>query len=261
MEGVQDIIHYSTILDPTIPIEFLPEDVKNRFIGENYEVCFIYSKYSPNEEKGIELREQLKDFINENMKGEFYFTGESILLSDLGEIAENDYNKTSNISFYLILLIIGLGFLSIFSPFILVTVIKSAIWINIAYYLLINLKTPFFIPALLNTIQLGATIDYSILILSRYQEERKEGLSPTEAASESVKWSSHSILTSAGTMILMTLPSALMSDIKLVNLTMGSLARGAFISSIVTLIFLPSVIKVFDKLIKLLSIGLNKKEV
>jgi len=71
--------------------------VKNRFIGENYEVCFIYSKYSPNEEKGIELREQLKDFINENMKGEFYFTGESILLSDLGEIAENDYNKTSNI--------------------------------------------------------------------------------------------------------------------------------------------------------------------
>jgi len=110
---------------------------------------------------------------------------------------------------------------------------------------LINLKTPFFIPALLNTIQLGATIDYSILILSRYQEERKEGLSPTEAASESVKWSSHSILTSAGTMILMTLPSALMSDIKLVNLTMGSLARGAFISSIVTLIFLPSVNKGF----------------
>ncbi|HON82548.1 MAG TPA: MMPL family transporter, partial [Caldisericia bacterium] len=135
------------------------------------------------------------------------------------------------------------------------------IWINIAYYLLINLKTPFFIPALLNTIQLGATIDYSILILSRYQEERKEGLNPAEAASESVKWSSHSILTSAGTMILMTLPSALMSEIKLVNLTMGSLARGAFISSIVTLIFLPSVIKVFDKLIKLLSIGWNKKEV
>ncbi len=169
-----------------------------------------------------------------------------------------DYNAKGNVR---TMLLVALGFLSIFSPFILIIVIKSAIWINIAYYLLINLKTPFFIPALLNTIQLGATIDYSILILSRYQEERKAGLNPAEAASESVKWSSHSILTSAGTMILMTLPSALMSDIKLVNLTMGSLARGAFISSIVTLIFLPSVIKVFDKLIKLLSIGLNKKEV
>lgn len=261
IDGVQDVIHYSTILDPTIPIEFLPEDLKNRFIGGDYEVCFIYSKYSPNEEKGKELREKLKEFIHENIKGEVYLTGESILLEDLKEIAKDDYHKTSKISFYLILLIVGLGFLSLFSPFILTFVIKTAIWVNIAYYVLINLNTPFFIPALLNTIQLGATIDYGVLVLSRYEEGRKEGLNPSEAASESIKWSSHSILTSAGTMILMTLPSALLSDIKLVNFTMGSLSRGAFISSVITLIFLPSIIKIFDRLIKFLSIGWNKKEV
>jgi predicted RND superfamily exporter protein len=261
LDGVQEVFHYSTIFDPTIPYEFLPKDIINKFVGNDYELSIIYSKYSPNEEEGKILREKIKEIVHKNIKGEVYLTGESLLLSDLRNIAMEDQNKTTNISLYIILFLIAIGFLSILSPIILTLVIKTAIWINIAYYLLINLHTPFFIPTLLNTIQLGATIDYGVLVLSRYEEERKEGLNPIEATNESIKWSSHSILTSAGTMIFMTLPSALFSDIKLVNFTMGSLARGAFISSVITLIFLPAIIKIFDKLIKFLSIGWNKKEV
>ncbi len=146
------------------------------------------------------------------------------------------------------------------APIVLSFTIKSAIWGNISYYLLTAFKTiPFFIPTFLNTIQLGATIDYGVLVLSRYEEERKEGLSPLEASQETTKWSSNSVLTSAGTMILMTLPSSILSDIPLVSLTMGSLLRGAIISALVTLILLPSILKTLDKLFVLLSLGWKKE--
>ncbi len=261
LEGIDEIVHYSTILDPTIPYEFIPKEIFEKFISDDYEVAIIYSKYKINEPQGKELRKNLEKIIKDDKNKEIYLTGESILLSDLKEIAMEDQNKTTKLSLIFIIIIIFLGFLSLIVPPTLIVLVKTAIWANIAYYALIGISSPFFIPTMLNTIQLGATIDYAVLVYSRYEEERRKGVMPEEATILSTKYSSNSILTSAGTMIFMTLPSALLSKIPLVNFTMGSLARGAFLSFLLALFFLPAISKTIDKLNEKLSIKIYKKEV
>ncbi|MCX8095264.1 MAG: MMPL family transporter [Caldisericia bacterium] len=196
LDGIEEVFHYSTIMDPTIPYEFIPEEMFNKFISDNYEIAIIYSKYKINEPQGGILRKNIEKLINENISGEIYLTGESLLLNDLKMIAIDDQSKTTKLSFIFIIILIFLGFLSFIVPPILILTVKSAIWTNIAYYCFIGLSSPFFIPTMLNTIQLGATIDYSVLVYSRYEEERRKGLIPKDAVSESVKWSSNSIITS-----------------------------------------------------------------
>lgn len=262
LDGVEDVIHYSTILDPTIPYEFIKEDLVKKFISNNFEIAIINSKYKINEPEGVILRSNIEKLIKEESKEEIYLTGESLLLNDLKKIAMEDQSKTTKLSFIFIIILIFLGFLSIIVPPILILIVKSAIWSNIAYYTLIGISSPFFIPTMLNTIQLGATIDYSVLVYSRYEEERSKGLTSNESVIESIKWSSNSIITSAGTMIFMTLPAALLSKIPLINFTMGSLGRGAFLSLLFSLMLLPAISKTLDPLIQKLSIKRrNQKEV
>ncbi|MDI6860410.1 MAG: MMPL family transporter [Caldisericia bacterium] len=254
LDGVNEIVHYSTILDPLIPQEFISEEIFKKFLSENYELAIIYSKYKIDEREGESLRKEIENLIKINGLYDTYLTGDSLFLSDLKKIAMEDQTKTTKLSFIFIIILIFLGFLSLIVPLILIFIVKGAIWTNIAYYILIGISSPFFIPTMLNTIQLGATIDYSVLVYSRYEEERRKGLNINESVIESVKWSSNSLITSAGTMILMTLPAAILSKIPLVNFTMGSLGRGAFLSLIFSLIFLPSISKSLDKLTQKLSI-------
>ncbi len=260
LDGVEEIVHYSTILDPTIPYEFLKEDLFKKFISGDFEIAIIYSKYKINEKDGGILRSKIEKLIKEESTKEIYLTGESLLINDLKKIAMEDQSKTTKLSFIFIIILVFLGFLSLIVPPMLILVLKSAIWLNIAFYTLIGISSPFFIPTMLNTIQLGSTIDYSVLVYSRYEEERRKGLSPNESVIESIKWSSNSIITSAGTMIFMTLPAALLSKIPLVTFTMGSLGRGAFLSLIFSLIFLLSISKTLDPLIQKLSIKIGNKE-
>lgn len=261
LKGVKNVLHYSTMVDPTIPEEFLPEDLISRFSSETYTYALVYSEYSPEDEREKVLRKEITNIVHNTVKGEAYVTGESALINDLRQISMADQEKTGKISIYLILIIIALGFLSLLVPPALALIIKVAIWSNIAYYAMIGMDMPFFIPTLLNTIQLGATIDYAVLLTSRYQEERRNGLNPLTAITDAVHWSSHSILTSAGTMIFMTLPAAILSDIKLLNFTTGSLARGAILSTFAVLIFLPSLLAGLDKLFKYTTFRWSKKEV
>ncbi|RLD14366.1 MAG: hypothetical protein DRI28_03745 [Caldiserica bacterium] len=261
LKGVKNVLHYSTMVDPTIPEEFIPEDLISRFSSKNYTYAIVYSKYPPEDEREKALRKEITNIVHNTVKGEVYGTGESALINDVKEISMKDLERTGKISIYLILIIIALGFLSLFVPPVLALIIKVAIWSNIAYYTMIGMSPPFFIPILLNTIQLGATIDYAVLLTSRYQEERRNGLKPLAAITEAVHWSSHSILTSAGTMILMTLPTAMLSDIKVLSLSMGSLARGAMLSTFAVLIFLPALLAGLDKLFKYTTFRWSKKEV
>ena len=246
---VKGISSYFNILDPALPIEFLPERIFKRFNGGGYTFASILIDRL-GEKEWIALRAKISRLLKENIEGEVYITGESVLLRDVKEVSEEDQTKASRISFYLILLIVALGFLSFSVPPVLVAIIQTAIWLNIGYYFLFHISMPFFIPTLLSTIQLGSTIDYSVLLTSRYEEERRNGLLPIDAINEAVHWSSHSIITSAGTMLLMNLPVAILSDIKLLSLTMASLARGAFLSLLVVTFLLPGVLVGFDKIFR-----------
>jgi len=256
--NVKEVSYYSTILDSALPREFLPQKVFERFSGGGYTFASI-AITKLEEKEGRALRDRISKLLKEKVDGETYITGETILLRDVRDISEEDQTKTSRISFYLIVLIVALGFLSLSVPVALISIIQSAIWLNIGYYFLFKISMPFFIPALLSTIQLGSTIDYSVLLTSRYQEERRNGLLPVDAINEAVNWGAHSIITSAGTMILMNLPSALLSDIKLLSLTMASLARGAFLSLMTVMFFLPGVLVGLDKIFRYTSYKWNKE--
>ncbi|MGC9064160.1 MAG: MMPL family transporter, partial [bacterium] len=258
MPEVKGISSYFTILDPALPVELLPEKIFKRFNGGGYTFASItINKLGESDWRA--LRNRISRLLKEKVEGETYITGESILLKDVKEVSEEDQTKTSKVSFSLMLLIVALGFLSLSIPVTLVAVIQTAIWVNIGYYFLFHIPMPFFIPALLGTIQLGSTIDYSVLLTSRYQEERRNGFSPVDAINEAVHWSSHSIFTSAGTMILMNLPVAILSDIKLLSFTMASLARGAFLSLLAVTFLLPGVLVALDRIFRCTSYKWSKE--
>lgn len=253
LDGVNTVMHYSTILDPALPEELIPESLINRFSNNGYTFASVSVKYRLGEEKGLKLKESINRILMERVKGEAYLTGESVLLTDIRDISFNDQRITTRISLWLIILIIAVGFLSMSVPLVLTLVIQSAIWLNIGYYYIFNTPMPFFIPSILGTIQLGATIDYAVLLTSRYQEERRSRNNPVESIDKSVYWGAHSIITSAGTMILMNLPASILSNIKLIRLTMGSLARGGLLSSLIVMFLLPALLVTLDKIFRFTS--------
>lgn len=253
LDGVKAVMHYSTILDPAIPEELIPRSVFDRFRNNGYTFASVAVSYRLEEERGKRLKESIQKIIREMVDGEAYVTGESVLLVDIRDISYLDQSKTTNISLILIVLIIALGFVSLSVPVVLTLVIQLAIWTNIGYYFIFNTPMPFFIPSILGTVQLGATIDYAVLLTSRYQEERRSGKSPVDSSHKSVYWSAYSIITSAGTMILMNLPASIFGNMQLVKLTMGSLARGGFLSLLMVLFLLPSLLVLLDKVFKYTS--------
>lgn len=250
LDGVKAVMHYSTILDPAIPEELIPKSIFDRFRNNGYTFASISVGYRLGEEKGKKLKDRISRIIKEKVNGEAYVTGESVLLVDIRDISYRDQSRTTKISLLLIVLIIAIGFTSLSLPLVLTLVIQLAIWTNIGYYFLFNTPMPFFIPSILGTVQLGATIDYAVLLTSRYQEERRLGRSPIESSDKSVYWSAYSIITSAGTMILMNLPAALLGNIQLIRLTMGSLARGGFLSAFMVIFLLPALLVLLDKVFK-----------
>lgn len=248
LNGVKSVMHYSTIIDPAIPEELIPRSVFDRFRNNGYTFASVGVSYRLGEERGKRLKESIQKIIKEKVDGEAYVTGESVLLADIRDISYLDQDRTTKISLIFIALIVTLGFMSLSVPFVLMLVIQLAIWLNIGYYFLFNTQMPFFIPSILGTVQLGATIDYAILLTSRYQEERRSGKSPVDSSHKSVYWSAYSIITSAGTMILMNLPASIFGNMQLVKLTMGSLARGGFLSALMVLFLLPSLLVLLDKI-------------
>ncbi|MGC8971146.1 MAG: efflux RND transporter permease subunit [bacterium] len=253
LDGVKTVMHYSTVLDPALPEELIPESLINRFRNNGYTFASVSIKYRLGEEKGLKLKESINRILVEKVNGDAYLTGESVLLTDIRDISFNDQRMTTRISFWLIIFIVAIGFLSMSVPLVLTLVIQSAIWLNIGYYYIFNNPMPFFIPSILGTIQLGATIDYAILLTSRYQEERRNGSSPIDSIDKSVYWGAHSIITSVGTMILMNLPASILSNIKLIKLTMGSLARGGLLSFLIVMFLLPALLVTLDKIFKFTS--------
>jgi len=250
LDGVKAVMHYSTILDPAIPEELIPESLINRFRNNGYTFASISIRYRLGEGKGLKLKDSINRILEEKVKGEAYLTGESVLLTDIRDISFRDQSKTTRISLFLIVLIVAIGFLSVSVPLVLTLVIQLAIWLNIGYYYIFNTPMPFFLPSILGTIQLGATIDYAVLLTSRYQEERRNKNNPLDSIDKSVYWGAHSIITSAGTMILMNLPASILSNIKLIRLTMGSLARGGFMSSLIVLFLLPALLVILDRIFR-----------
>ena len=256
VDGIDFTLSYSKI-GTTIPEEVLSDDVKEIFESENYKMILVSSKY---EIASNELNNQINQ-INSIIKKydeKGMFVGEGPLMKDLVEISNHDFNSVNTVSIGVIFVIMIFVLGSISLPIILIFVIECAIFINMGLPYLTGTTIPFISSIVIGTIQLGATIDYAILITTKYITLRKEGKDKQDAITQSLGSSISSIIVSGLCFFGATFGVGAYSKIELIGSLCTLMARGAIISVIIVLTMLPAFLMLFDKLICKTTKGMSK---
>ena len=256
VDGIDFTLSYSKI-GTTIPEEVLSDDVKEIFESENYKMILVSSKY---EIASNELNNQINQ-INSIIKKydeKGMFVGEGPLMKDLVEISNHDFNSVNTVSIGVIFVIMIFVLGSISLPIILIFVIECAIFINMGLPYLTGTTIPFISSIVIGTIQLGATIDYAILITTKYITLRKEGKDKQDAITQSLGTSISSIIVSGLCFFGATFGVGAYSKIELIGSLCTLMARGAIISVIIVLTMLPAFLMLFDKFICKTTKGMSK---
>ncbi len=257
LDGIEWTIGYSKIAKSGIPKEILPEDVVEIFQNDKYQMVIINSKY---EMATDELNEQVTK-VNEIIKKydeHAILAGEGPLMKDLVEISNHDFNSVNTVSLAIIFVLMIIVLKSISLPVILIIVIEFAIFINMGIPYYTNVTLPFIASIVIGTIQLGATIDYAILITTKYISGRKEGKEKKEAISESLETSIGSIAISGLCFFGATFGVGAYSKIEMIGSLCTLMSRGAIVSMVCVITVLPSLLMVFDKVTCKTTIGMRK---
>ena len=257
IDGIKNVISYDDIIGPTIPEDFMPEDIRNIFKKGGYNLILANSEYKAAKD---EENRQIDEIIT-LIKGydeNAIVAGEGALTKDLIKTTDKDFKMVSIYSIIAIFLIILIVFKSISIPVLLVAVIEFAIFINMGIPYYTGNKIPFVASIVIGTIQLGATVDYAILMTSRFREELRNGYSKQEAILISIKGSARSIVTSGLTFFGATGAVAIVSDMALIRSLCFLISRGALISMAVILLILPSFLIISEGLINKTSIKWKK---
>lgn len=248
MDGVQNVITSATLTSLGIPLDILPEEILHFIQNEQYQLLLVNSSY---EVASNELNEQI-DKMNTFVKSydeNAIIAGEGALTKDLVEIADHDFLIVNYISIGIIFFLMLLVLKSVSLPFILIVVIELAIFLNMAIAYFTGTTLPFIASIVVGTIQLGATIDYAILMSTTYLEERKIEQDKFKAMRHTLEHTFSSIVVSAGCFFAATCGVTLISKIDMIGSICELLSRGAIISMVVVGMFLPSLLLIFDKLI------------
>jgi predicted RND superfamily exporter protein len=248
MKGVKSALGMGTVIGPSVPQEFVPSGLKDSFEHGKWQMMMVNTKYkvaSDAVNKQIDDLNRVVDQYDE--KG--LVIGEAPCTKDLITISDHDFNVVTIISMLLIFLIIGLVLKSATLPFILVAVIELAICINMGIPFYTGTSLPFIASICIGTIQLGSTVDYAILMTTRYKFERSNGKPREEAIRIAHFTSVPSIIVSAIGFFAATFGVAVYSNIDIIKSICTLLARGALISMVVVIFILPSMLKLFDKII------------
>ena len=262
VEGVKWTISMSSLPGPTIPDSMIPDDIKSMLQGGDYELAFVCSKY---ESATAEVNAQIGE-IDEIVKSydpNALVIGEAPMMKDLEDVTNVDLVNVNTLSIAAIFVIIMLTFKSISLPIILVSVIEFAIMVNMAVPYYQGVELPFVASIVVGTIQLGATVDYAILMTSRYQKERRSGKDKKEAVLATHKACMLSIITSGISFFAATFGVAAYSKVDMIGAICTLLSRGALISMVVVLGVLPAMFLLFDKVICMTTIyflGKNEKK-
>ena len=262
VEGVKWTISKNSLIGPSVPDSMIPSDIKSMLQSDDYEIAFICSEY---ESATDQVNEQIAQ-IDQIVK--LYDTtgmviGEAPLMKDLQDVTDTDLIRVNALSIIAIFIIIMIVFKSISLPIILVAVIEFAIMVNMAIPYYQGTSLPFVASIVIVAIQLGATVDYAILMTTRYQKERQRGKDKMEAISIAHKISMPSIISSGLSFFAATFGVACYSQVEMIGSICTLLARGAIISMIVVILVLPAMFMIFDKVICKTSIGFlgkNKAE-
>lgn len=254
IDGIKKVTGLSETVDNAIPDTFIPEEVTDKFQNENYSNIIVQFGTDIDDPRTGDLINEVKNIVPKYFK-HFYLTGETVLNNDIRVISTKDFRNVSFLSIGLVAIIIGLSFKSFSLPALLILIIQSGIWFNMAIPYFGGTSLSFMTPIFIGAIQLGATIDYAILFTSRYKENRQLFLRNDEAARQAIKDSGKSIFSSAIILFLATLVIALFSSIKTTKEFTLIIGRGAIVSMVISLIGLPVMFLIFDRFIGWTTLG------
>lgn len=247
LDGVNLVFSKSKITDLGLMEDMIPEEINSILNNDKYTVIFVNSLY---EVASDELNDQITE-INKVVKSydkDAIVAGEGALMKDLITISDEDFNNVNTWSVICILFILIIILRRVALPILLVMTIEFAIFINLGISYFSGSVLPFVAPITLGTIQLGATIDYAILLTTTYLKNRKT-MSKEDAIKDTLKYTSTSIIVSAMCFFAATFGVGVYSDLEMVGSLCSLISRGAVISMLVVLIVLPSVLLTFDKIL------------
>ncbi len=259
VKGVKWALGLDSVMGGLVPEDILPSDLRKTLQTDNYEIQFVCSDYSAaTDEANAQIKKITK--LVKSYNEESMVIGEAPLMKDLQDVTDVDLVMVNTVSIIAIFIIIMIVFKSISLPVILVAVIEFAICVNMAIPYYMGTELPFVASIVIGTIQLGATVDYAILMTSRYKTERMAGLSKNEAIKVAHRTSMKPVITSGISFFAATFGVGLYSSIDMISSITALLSRGAIISTVVVLVLLPTMFKIFDKVICYTTIGMRPKK-
>ncbi len=259
VDGVKWVIGLNSLVGPAVPESMIPKDARKMLKSDNYELMFVSSDYKTATDEVNDQIDELNTIVKKYSETNMVI-GEAPLTKDLINITAVDFRNVSIVSIGAIFIIILIVFKSISIPVILVSVIEFSILVNMAISYYTGVTLPFIASIVIGTIQLGATVDYAILMTSKYQKLRSSGFSKKESISTAHKSSMKSILISGLSFFAATFGVGLYSEIDMISSLCTLLSRGALISTIVVICILPAMFMIFDPIICKTSIGFAPKK-
>lgn len=256
VDGVKFVLSLDSLIGPTIPESMVPSSIKDMLQSGQYKLMLIGSEYVTASDEVNAQCTRLSSIIKSYDSGGM-LVGEAPLTKDLISITDTDFKVVSSVSIAIIFFIIAMVFKSASLPVILVAVIEEAIIINMGIPFYTGTKLPFIASIIIGTIQLGSTVDYAILMTSRYQRERNMGRTKKDAVVIAHQASVKSIFVSALSFFAATFGVGMYSDIDIISSMCILMARGALISMTVVIFILPSMYMIFDKVIIKSTVGLR----
>lgn len=258
VDGIDMVLNPSILAKYGVNNNLLNEDIKKIYETEQYKMILVGSQY---EIATSQLNQQIKEIqkIVDRYDSDAIIAGEGPLMNDLVAITDEDFHNVNYTSIVIIFILMIIVLKSISLPVILVTVIEFAIFINMGVPYLTNTTLPFIASIVIGTIQLGATIDYAILMTTKYLEERKNGKNEFEAARSSLDHSISSIFVSGMCFFAATIGVGVVSKIDMIASLCTLISRGAIISMIVVIAVVPAFLMVFDSLICKTTRGLKER--
>ena len=259
VDGVSFSMSLDTLIGPSIPREIVPDSVTKILKSDKWQLMLVGSEYkvaSDEENAQIdELSKILKSYDKDGM-----LIGEAAATKDLIDITDHDFKVVNIVSIAAIFIIILIALRSVSLPIFLVAVIEFAITVNMGVPCFTNTTIPFIASVVIGTIQLGATVDYAILMTTRYKTERNAGKDKHEAVTIALTTSMKSIMVSALGFFASTFGVGVYSSVDMISQLCTLMSRGAIISMITVICILPSMLMLFDKVIINTTMGMKKKE-
>ena len=259
VDGVKYVLGLESVIGPMVPEEILPESVREILKSDKWELMLINSEYKvASDDVNVQINE-LNSILKKYDQGGMLI-GEAPCMKDMIETTDHDFKVVNAVSILAIFVIIALVEKSITLPFILISVIELAIFINLGLPHYLGQSLPFIAPICISTIQLGATVDYAILMTTRYKEERMGGRERKEAVKIALMNAIPSIIVSGMGLFAATFGVAVYSNIDIISSMCMLMARGAVVSMLSVIFILPALLMLCDGLICVTTVGMRKKE-